>query len=48
VHADQPAGTAPTLDPGVADANRQQLSASDVPVLFRGDARDLYREVISI
>jgi hypothetical protein len=48
MNADQPAVTAPTLDPSVIDANRQQLSAGDVPMLFRSDARDLYRGVISM
>jgi hypothetical protein len=46
--AGEPPRAAPPLDPSVADTQRQQLSPSDVPMLFRRDARDLYRGVISI
>jgi hypothetical protein len=44
----EPSGSAPALYSGVADTHRQQLSPRDVPMLFRRDARDLYRGVISI
>jgi len=46
--AGQPPSTAPALDARMADADRQQLRASDVPMLSGGDDRDLYRGVISI
>jgi hypothetical protein len=48
VHANEPSFTAPALDPGMTDANRQKLSSGDMPVLPGGDDRDLYRGVISI
>jgi hypothetical protein len=48
VDPDQPPAAAPALYLGVADPDRQQLSAGDVPVLLGRDARDVYRGVISI